>query len=320
MITLQSAEPALFKLLPESEKNTASIVTSCILNGALLTSLLILGTVAHHEIQLRKMETTQIYFPVTPPPRVKVKLPVLKPPVVARPKLVKLEAPRIKLPRIEPKPEIKIPEITLPAAKQQVALQKAAAPSVVLAPQPKVALIHLGDLNGATPNPNAIKPATISAIGNPYGGSQGAATAPRGIVGSTGIGNGTQSGSNTGRGGNGGGQGKVVAVGLSGISATVSPGMTLHEPSKTTPPVLISHHQPEYTAEARQLRIEGDVVLRVTITASGEMTVHAVVHGLGHGLDEAAIRSAPTYRFQPATKDGQPVEFTTNIVIKFQTA
>jgi len=90
--------------------------------------------------------------------------------------------------------------------------------------------------------------------------------------------------------------------------------------AKTTPPVLLSHAEPEYTSEARQLKIQGDVVLRVTITTSGQMVVHNVIHGLGHGLDESAMRSAPTYRFRPATQNGQPVEYTTNIIIKFQTA
>jgi TonB family protein len=84
--------------------------------------------------------------------------------------------------------------------------------------------------------------------------------------------------------------------------------------------VLLSHAQPEYTPEAKQLKIQGDVVLRVTITTSGEMVVHNVIHGLGHGLDESAMRSAPTYKFRPATQNGQPVEYTTNIIIKFQTA
>jgi hypothetical protein len=32
------------------------------------------------------------------------------------------------------------------------------------------------------------------------------------------------------------------------------------------------------------------------------------------------MKSAPTYKFRPATQNGQPVEYTTNIIIKFQTA
>lgn len=340
MITLQSAErilePTLFRLLPEADKNTASLVTSSILNCALIVFLLILGTVAHHEIQIRKMETTEIYFPVTPPPKIKIKLPAPKRPAPMEPKIAKLEAPKIKIPRVEPKPELKIPVI-----KEQIVLQKTAAPSVVLAPQPKVALaaapavtpqvkpsispVHFGDLNGAMPNPNANRPATIAALGNPYGGAQGGTGTPRGVVGSAGFGNGTQPGANygAGRNGSGGGRGKVAAAGLPGVASAGPSSLSSlsgHEPFKTTPPVLISHLQPEYTTEARQLKIEGDVVLRVTITTRGEMLVQTVIRGLGHGLDEAAVRSAPTYKFQPATKDGQPVEFTTNIIIKFQTA
>ena len=68
---------------------------------------------------------------------------------------------------------------------------KAAKPAMILAPQPKAALtaampaqdnqvkpstapVHLGQTFGVTPNPNATRPATIAAIGNPYGGNAGA--------------------------------------------------------------------------------------------------------------------------------------------------
>jgi hypothetical protein len=64
--------------------------------------------------------------------------------------------------------------------------------------KPSTAPVHLGDTFGVTPNPNATRPATVAAIGNPYGGMQGPAVAPHGVVGSTGIGNGLKSGSNAG--------------------------------------------------------------------------------------------------------------------------
>lgn len=345
-----------FGLLPEPESNPGSFITSCIVNGVILALLLVFGTVAHHEIQLRHMESTEIYLPTTPPPPPKIKVKIPPPPKVEpKPALAKLEPPKIKMPRIEPKPEPK----PMPAMKEEAALPKIAAakPAVVLAPQPKAALtaaapaltpqehpkveqVHLGDMQGVKPNPNANRPATVAALGNPYGGSQGQAVAPRGVVGSTGIGNGTRSGSNAGSvgrvaavgipGGNGtannGGNGNSSQghVGSAGIPAmtqasTPQPAVAAAE-SKTTPPVLLSHAQPEYTPEAKQLKIQGDVVLRVTITTNGQMVVHSVIHGLGHGLDEAAERSAPTYKFRPATQNGQPVEYTTNIIIKFQTA
>jgi TonB family protein len=347
-----------FGLLPEPESNPASILTSCIINGAVLALLIVFGTVAHHELQARKMESTEIVFPTTPPPEIKVKVkvpPQPKVPPPPQPQIAKLEAPKILKPKVEPKPEVK-----LPVMQEKVALPTVAAarPAIILAPQPKAAMaaaaapaltpqlhpsvtpVHLGDLNGVKPNPDATRPATIAALGNPYGGMQGKSEAPRGVVGSTGFGNGTKSGSNagtmgrvasagipgaTGTASNGGvgsqGQGKVAAAGIPGMAAPNTPAAAAPtQEAKTTPPVLLSHSEPEYTSEARQLKIQGDVVLRVTITTSGQMVVHNVIHGLGHGLDESAMRSAPTYKFRPATQNGQPVEYTTNIIIKFQTA
>ena len=69
-----------------------------------------------------------------------------------------------------------------------------------------------------------------------------------------------------------------------------------------------------------QLKVEGDVVLRVTFSAAGQVLVQGVVRGLGHGLDEEARRVAQQIRFRPATRDGRPVDLTTNITITFQLA
>jgi TonB family protein len=346
-----------FGLLPESESNPASFVTSSIINGTIVALALIFGTVAHQEITMHKMESTEIVFPTTPPPEiVKVKVPPAPkiPPPPEQPKIAKLDLPKINLPKAEPKPEVK-PVImkdntTLPqmqAAKPQVvlapqpkaAIAQAAAPALEPQPKAQVSVVHLGDLNGVRPNPNASKPATVAALGNPYGGMQGNAEAPKGVVGSTGFGNGVKSGSSAGTvgkvasagipGGNGaqqqgayGGGQRVASAGIpAATNAPNSTGTTAasHEPT-TTPPVLLSHAEPEYTAEARQMKIQGDVVLRVTITTDGRMIVHHVIHGLGHGLDESAMRSAPSYKFKPATQNGQPVDYETNIIIKFQTA
>jgi TonB family protein len=259
---------------------------------------------------------------------------------------VQLDAPKINMPRPEPKPDLKPiqmeAKVNLPVVK--------ASPAVVLAPQPKAALaaampaqnnrvkastapVHLGDTFGVTPNPNARGPATIAAIGNPYGGMQGPAIAPHGVVGSTGIGNGTKFGSNAGV------VGKVASAGIPAatgtapagnygkVAAAAVPAMTtvavvpqlVEEPVATNLEVL-SKPVVQYTSEARQLRVQGDVVLRVTFLASGQVVVQGLVHGLGHGLDEEARRVAQLIRFRPATRNGQPVDLTTNIIITFQLA
>jgi TonB family protein len=83
---------------------------------------------------------------------------------------------------------------------------------------------------------------------------------------------------------------------------------------------VISKPPVQYTAEAKQLKVQGDVVLRVTFLANGQVTVQGVLRGLGHGLDEEARRVAQQIRFRPATRDGRPVDLTTNITISFQLA
>jgi TonB family protein len=59
---------------------------------------------------------------------------------------------------------------------------------------------------------------------------------------------------------------------------------------------VISKPPVQYTSEARQLKVQGDVVLRVTFTAAGQVVLEGVVRGLGHGLDEEARRVAQQIR------------------------
>jgi len=321
-----------------------------VVNGTILAALLYLGTIAKHTLDTHKYEQTILIVPTTPPPDPpKVKLP--EPPKIKLPdppKLeVKLDAPKINVPKPEPKPELKPIELE---AKVKVPEFKPAKIAVVEAPQPKAALtaampaqstdvkpstkpVHLGDTFGVTPNPNATRPATVGAIGNPYGGMKGPAVAPHGVVGSTGIGNGLKSGSNAGQ------MGKVASAGIpstagSGnaytgskvgtvaipVAAAAAPVQQAAAAPTVTSIEVLSKPAVQYTNEARQLRIQGDVVLKVTFTASGQVLVQSVVRGLGHGLDEEARRVAGQIRFRPATRNGQAVDSTTTITITFQLA
>jgi TonB family protein len=83
---------------------------------------------------------------------------------------------------------------------------------------------------------------------------------------------------------------------------------------------ILSKPKPVYTQEARDLRLEGDVVLEVTFTAGGVLRVLGVSQGLGHGLDEAAIEAAKKIRFNPARRDGAPVDHTAKLRVVFRLA
>jgi TonB family protein len=338
-----------FGLLPEPERSPASFFTSLAINGLIVLIAIYLGTQVKKLVEHRYEETVLIIPATPPPPPIKIKLPELPkitPPET--PKLeVKLETPKINVHKPEPKPDLKPIQME---AKVNMPVFKAAKPSVVEAPQPKAALtaampaqdttvkastaqVHLGENFGVTPNANASRPATVAALGNQYGGLQGPAVAPHGVVGSTGIGNGLKSGSNAGAVGKvasagipastgatvGAPAGRVGSVGIPAAVAAAPVQQVAATPQFTSIEVL-SKPAVQYTAEARQLKIQGDVVLRVTFTAAGQVVVQGVARGLGHGLDEEARRVASQIRFRPATKNGQPVDSTTTITITFQLA
>ena len=333
-----------FGLLPEQEGRSASFIYSTALNLAILTAAILVGMVARRTLVERHYEETILIVPNTPPkPKIKVE-PLKLPPPPKMPEL-KLEAPKIQPPRPEPKPDKPI----LMEAKLTVPVIKATKPTVIEAPQPKAVLaaampaqdnrvkpstapVHLGQTFGVMPNPNATRPATIAAIGNPYGGMNGPAIAPHGVVGSTGIGNGTKFGSNAGTVGKvasagiptttaqaQGTIGKVASVAIPTATAAV-PVQRLESAPVVTNLEVLSKPPVQYTNEAKQLRVQGDVILRVTFKASGRVVVEGVVHSLGHGLDEEARRVAQQIRFHPATRNGQAVDLTTNITVTFQLA
>jgi len=78
--------------------------------------------------------------------------------------------------------------------------------------------------------------------------------------------------------------------------------------------------RPVYTNEGRQLKIEGEVLLDVVFSATGQIRILRIVHGLGHGLDESAVRAAEKIQFKPALRDGQPTDSEAVIHVEFALA
>jgi len=87
-----------------------------------------------------------------------------------------------------------------------------------------------------------------------------------------------------------------------------------------TPVEILAKPKPNYTEEGRKLKIEGEVRLEVEFTATGEVHVIRILQGLGHGLDEQAVRAAKQIKFKPAQRQGKPVDSTATLHIIFQLA
>ncbi len=88
------------------------------------------------------------------------------------------------------------------------------------------------------------------------------------------------------------------------------------EPEVVTPR-LIHEVEAEYTDEALDARVEGDVVVDIEIDADGEVASVELLEGLGYGLDEAAIEAVEQFQFRPATVDGEPTPVVIDYSIRF---
>jgi len=70
---------------------------------------------------------------------------------------------------------------------------------------------------------------------------------------------------------------------------------------------FVSGSAPAYPEAARSEGVEGHVHLELVVGVSGSVESARLLHGVGHGLDEAALRAARQFRFAPATRGGRPV-------------
>jgi TonB family protein len=75
---------------------------------------------------------------------------------------------------------------------------------------------------------------------------------------------------------------------------------------------------PPFTDEARARKIEGIVLLEVTITEQGVAEQISVVRGLNGGLTDSAVQTVRSWRFKPAVgPDGKPLVTRTSIEVNF---
>ena len=86
-----------------------------------------------------------------------------------------------------------------------------------------------------------------------------------------------------------------------------------------TAPRPIFNANPEYSEEARKANFSGNCLLQLIVGADGKPHDIKVVRKIGMGLDEKAIETVRTWRFEPARKNGQPVAVRINVEVTFNT-
>lgn len=123
----------------------------------------------------------------------------------------------------------------------------------------------------------------------------------------TGVGSGRGTGMGSGNGsGSGSGDGDGNGSGSGGGSG--GPGNPPPAPVGVTSPLkILANPRATYTEAARTNNVQGSVLVKVTLLASGQVGSVTVVRGLPHGLSEKAIAAAKMIRFEPKKVNGVAV-------------
>jgi TonB family protein len=274
----------------------------------------------NHEPQ--RQLRTPVIAKLEPPPAA-LRLPVPQPKVnleVPRPPEVKIAEKKL-----EPVPT-PAPVIPKQIVRTNVFSTGSSAPQTIVKAPDKVQTGGFGDPNGVPARTTQTRAVNIAQSGGfdmpsgpGSGNGTGGANGVRGVVASTGFGSGVATGNARSS-----GQAAVHQAGFGDADVAAPPTVqsrpAAQAAARMIPAEIISKPVPAYTPEARSQRIEGEVLLEVVFEASGKLRVLRVVRGLGHGLDDSAVRAAEQIRFKPALKDGQPSDSTAVVHIIFQLA
>jgi TonB family protein len=185
-----------------------------------------------------------------------------------------------------------------------------------------------GDPNGLKPSDNSKPNGKLIAsaagsfdmpIGAGQGNGSGGAKGIKGTVASADFGSGVATGGHGD--GRAGGRGvQTSGFGSQEVAQNTPHVQRMDSGPASTPVEITSKPNPIYTEEARNLKLEGEVLLEVEFAANGQLHVNRVVRGLGHGLDEAAVAAANKMRFKPAQRSGQAIDSTAIVHVVFQLA
>ena len=347
--------PARLALLPEGERRWDRIGVSAVAQILALTFFVALPVFFPERLSALKYQVTPLQWVVTevpvappppPPPKVaRVKTPEPKP--IEEPKL-NPKQPHIFVQQKAFQPQIKQLDVKAPELTKQTVFEAklntpingpkrpkdelkvnnlgsgSAAPATVNLPLNKVQTGGFGDPNGLPGKGNPNKTTNINRLGSPalpggpgYGNGTGGDKGVRGTVASTGFGNGVANPPPSG-----GKHGSVQSGGFADANVADNMPKKKAAGSDSSPTMvnILDKPRPQYSAEGRTLRLEGDVVLDLVFQADGTVQVNRVISGLGHGLDEAAERAARQIKFKPAKRDGQPVDFPARVRIEFRLA
>ena len=88
--------------------------------------------------------------------------------------------------------------------------------------------------------------------------------------------------------------------------------------SGIAPPRLLREVKADYTEDARQRSISGDVVLEIVVRRDGSVGDIRILKGLAGGLNDRAVQAVRQWRFSPASRQGAPVDVIVEVAVEFK--
>jgi TonB family protein len=126
--------------------------------------------------------------------------------------------------------------------------------------------------------------------------------------------------------GSGGGAGTGRGSGLGpGDGAGVGPGSgggtgggPYRPGSGIEAPQLLREVRADYTEDARQRGLSGDVVLEIVVRRDGSVGDVRILQGLSGGLNDRAVQAVRQWRFAPARRQGAAVDVVVEVAVEFK--
>ena len=84
------------------------------------------------------------------------------------------------------------------------------------------------------------------------------------------------------------------------------------------PPRLLREVKADYTEDARQRSISGDVVLEIVVRRDGSVGDIRILQGLAGGLNDRAVQAVRQWRFSPAQSAGRAVDVIVEVAVEFK--
>jgi TonB family protein len=113
---------------------------------------------------------------------------------------------------------------------------------------------------------------------------------------------------------------RLVQVGLltAMLGATATTQQVYEPGNGVTLPVLVKEVKPQYTARARDMKIQGSVLLRAVVLENGHIAdAVEILRSLDSDLDQQAIVALEQWEFKPGIREGKPVAVRISVELTF---